>query len=67
MGYHCIPNISLSTNFYWLCDCSAIKEVLEYNGIIHQLKRWSQELLLFEFFIIHRPRKMMKDVDAISR
>ena len=32
---------------------------------IHQLKRWSQELLVYEIVIIHRPRKMMKDVDAV--
>ena len=55
------------TNFYCLCDCSAIKEVLEYNGNIHQLKCWSQELLANEFVIIHRPNKIMKDVDTISR
>ena len=55
------------SNFYWLCDCSTIKEVLEYHGSIQQLKRWSQKLLVYELVIIHRPRKMMKDVDAISR
>ena len=26
-------------NFYYLCDYSDIKEVLEYNGSIHQLER----------------------------
>ena len=55
------------TNFYWMCDCSAIKEILEYNGSIYQVKRWSQELLAYEFIIIHRPRKIMKNTDAISR
>ena len=37
------------TQFYWLCDCIAVKKVLEYNGSIHQLKRWYQELLAYEF------------------
>ena len=37
--------------FYWICDCSAIKEVLEYDGSIHRLKRWAQELLAYNFFV----------------
>ena len=56
----------LGTNFYWLCHCSVIKEVLEFNGSIHQLKCWTQEILAYDFVIIHRVSKMMKDVDAIS-
>ena len=27
------------TLFYWLCDCNAIKDIVKYNGSIHQLKR----------------------------
>ena len=57
----------LGSNFDWLCDCSDIKKVLEYNVSIRQLKHWSQDLLAYEFDIIHQPNKMMKDVDAISR
>ena len=52
---------------YWLCDCIAVKEVLEYNGSIHQLKCWSQELLAYAFVCTHRPNRMMKDVDGICR
>ena len=44
-----------------------MKEVLDYNGSIHQLKLRSQELLAYEFAIIHQPSKMMEDVDAVSR
>ena len=55
------------TLFYWLCDCKAIKEIIEYNGSIHQIKRWSQELLAYEFVIIHRLAAMIQDVDGISR
>ena len=29
---------SWGTLVYWICDCNAIKEVIEYNGSIHQLK-----------------------------
>ena len=52
--------------FYWICDCIAVKEILEYTGSIHQLRRWSQELLGYEFAIIHRAARMMKDVDGLS-
>ena len=26
-------------HFYWMCDCVAVKEVLEYNGSIHMIMR----------------------------
>ena len=45
----------------------SIKEILEYAGSIHQLRRWSQELFAYNFSIIHRPATMMKDVDTLSR
>ena len=53
--------------FFWLCDCSAIKEVLEYTGDIHQVRRWAQELLGYHFRIFHRPARMMRDVDGLTR
>ena len=40
---------------------------MEYSGNIHQLRRWSQELLGYEFPIIHHVARMMKDVDGLSR
>ena len=43
------------------------KKVIEYNGSIHQLKRWTQELMTYEFVCIHRPNKTMKDVDGVCR
>ena len=55
------------THFYWMCDCNSIKEILNYNGSIHMLSRWSMELLGYNFTIIHRPAKMMADVDALNR
>ena len=55
------------TLFYWICDCNAVKEVLEYDGSIHQIKRWSQELMAYEFVCIHRSNRMMKDVDGVCR
>ena len=53
--------------FFWLCDCNAIKEIIEYNSSIHQLKKWTQQLLAYEFVIIHRVAPMIKDVDSVSR
>jgi hypothetical protein len=53
--------------FFWLCDCSAMKEVLDYTGSIHQIRRWAQELLGYHFRIFHRPARMMRDVDGLSR
>ena len=53
--------------FYWICDYNSIKEILEYTGSIHQLRRWSQQLFDYDFSIIHRPAAMMKDVDSLSR
>jgi hypothetical protein len=54
-------------HFYWLCDCSAMKEILEYDGEIHQIRRWAQELLGYHFTIVHRPSRMMRDVDSLTR
>ena len=62
-----MSQISLGCSFYWLCDCSYVKEVLEYNGSIHQLKRWTQELIAYEFVYIHCLNKMMKGVDGFCR
>ena len=41
--------------------------MLEYNGSIHKLKRWTQELTAYAFVCLHRPNKMMKDVDGVCR
>ena len=41
--------------------------MLEYNGSIHKLKRWTQELTAYAFVCLHRPNKMMQDVDGICR
>ena len=54
-------------NCYWICDCIAVKEILEYTGSIHQIQRWSQELFNYDFAIIHRASSMMKDIDGLSR
>jgi hypothetical protein len=55
------------TEFFWLCDCSAVREILEYDGPIHQIRRWAQELLGYHFQIFHRPARLMRDVDGLTR
>jgi hypothetical protein len=55
------------TRFYWMCDCNAIKEILEYEGNIAMVSRWAQELLGYHFTVIHRSARMMVDVDGLTR
>jgi len=55
------------THFYWLCDCAAVKEILEYDGPITMIKRWAQELLGYHFTVVHRLQRMMRDVDSLNR
>ena len=54
-------------HFYWMCDCKAVEEVLEYAGNIAMVQRWAQELLGYHFTVIHRKERMMIDVDALTR
>ena len=54
-------------HFYWLCNCSAIKEILEYDGCIPMICRWDQELLGHQFNVSHRNKRMMADADALTR
>ena len=43
-----------------------MKEILEYTGSIHQLRRWSQEIFGYTFAIIHHAASMIKDVDGLT-
>jgi hypothetical protein len=53
--------------FYVLCDMKSTYRILEYDGPIHSLRRWCQELQCYHFVAFHRPAKMMADVDALNR
>ena len=55
------------SHFYWMCDCVAVKEALEYDGNISMVCRWAQELLGYHFTVLHRSKHMMRDVDALTR
>ena len=47
------------THFYWLCDMKTMYKILSYDGPIHTLRRWTQELLAYSFICVHRPNTMM--------
>ena len=55
------------TRFYAMCDIKTLNKILEYDGPIHSLRRWTQELLAYDFETIHRPATMMRDVDTLNR
>ena len=52
---------------FWMCDCTVVKEILKHFGPVHQLRRWNQEMMGYEYVFVHRPAKTMKDIDALSR
>ena len=52
--------------FYWIFNCIAVKEILEYTKSIHHFQRWSYERFDYEFAKIHRAADMMKDLDDLS-
>ena len=53
-------------HFFWMCDCSAMKEILEYNSNIPMIFRWAQEILAYCFSVLHWSCKMMIDVDSLT-
>ena len=53
--------------FYVLCDMKTMYRILEYDGPIHSLRRWCQELQNYHFIALYRPASMMADVDALNR
>ena len=41
-------------HFYWMCDCKAIEEIIEYTGNIAMIQRCTQELLGYHFTVIYQ-------------
>ena len=55
-------------NLFWLiCNCNSIKAVLEYNRPISVVNCWIQELLAYNYTVMHRSCKMIQDVDSLTR
>ena len=57
----------MGTHFYWMCDCKPVSEVLEYDVNIAMLCWLAQELLGYHFSVLHRPARIIIDVDALTR
>ena len=55
------------THFYWICDCKSMSEVLEYDGNIAMVYRWAQEVLGYHFSVVHKPARMIIDIDSLTR
>ena len=62
-----VVGVTCGGKFYWICDCIAVKKILEYTGSIHQLRSWTRDLLGYELAIIHHTGSMMNDHDGLSR
>ena len=52
---------------WWICDCSAMKEVLEYKETTPMVCGWAQKRLVCHFNINRRSNKMVFNVDSITR
>ena len=50
-----------------LTDHKALQWLLNFDSTKKRLYRWSQELSLYSFEVIHRPGRQMTHVDALSR
>ena len=44
-----------------------MSEVLEYDGDVARVSRWAQELLGDHFSVMHRPARMVVDVNSLTR
>ena len=53
-------------HFYWMCDCKAVKEVVEHTGSIAMEQIWDRELIGYHFTVIHQSENIMGDVDALT-
>ena len=52
--------------FWSLCDMATLYKILDYDGPIHILRRWCQELQAYNMLTLHRSAKFMIDVDALN-
>eukprot|EP00977_Amphora_coffeiformis_P023407 scaffold13290_cov112-Amphora_coffeaeformis.AAC.1 len=66
-GFSIVNTYIWGSHFYWICDCNAVQTIATYQGPSHQLRRWSQELLMYNWTTVHGPAAMMADVDSLNR
>ena len=48
-----------------MCDCKPLSKVLEYDGDIAMVFYLDQEILGYYFSVVHRPARMMIDIDSL--
>ena len=53
--------------FYWPCDCSEEKDMIEYYGYISMVHFSSKELRGYNSAVMHRLNQMMCDINELSR
>ena len=53
--------------FRWICNCAAVKEVLEYKVSTSMICLWVQECFGYNFSIVRKINKMMAEVYALKR
>ena len=55
--------------FTWITDCSSVRTIFDSkNPPTHKIQRWIFRLLTnYNFDIVHRPARMMTEVDTLSR
>ena len=54
--------------FTWITDCSGLRQFFEgIDTPSHIIQRWRLQLLRYNFTIVHRPSRMMAEVDLLSR
>ena len=52
--------------FSWMCNCSTMKEILEYDGKITMVCRWVPKILAYSLSVLHWPCRMMIDVVSLT-
>ena len=58
----------VGARFTWMTDCSGLRQFFEAEELpSHASQRWRMQMLLYDFTIVHRPEKMMKEVDTLNR
>jgi hypothetical protein len=67
-GIEKFRHLLFGREFTWITDCSGLRQF--FDGIdlpTHIIQRWRLQLLRYNFTIVHRPDRMMAEVDLLSR
>ena len=49
-----------------MCNCTTIKEILDYDGSIVKVYWWVHNIISYPFNVVHISRRMMANVDALA-